>query len=458
MSLFQSFMSFVGFGSEQSNSLDPSDSTEISNPSDSNLLASESSEEQIGGKSKTLYKNPKMSKKINKEEILNEFYKFKEPDDKLSNSVVSTIEEHLSGGEYTTNKNTRQGLIKSLELLVNSLETAIENNDISDTPYQKGGYHEKLINQPYKLSPNVKNKVIGIITVPLTPTKRFYNICGDSYLPTNHLEWIKQTGLKILPIPYDLPPTKYNDYFKQINGLYIPEGGIYINTHTQFLETCSKFLEMAMEANDKGEYFPVWGVCMGFQQLLIIADGNRNHELLDSFDSFNHLKLPLIMTKEAPRSNLFRHLYDHNPDFIERLSTENITINNHMMGLSPEKFQKSNARNIFKILSYNYDRNNQPFISTIEGIKYPFYGVQWHPELDKSMKYFIDFFANEVAKNNKKSKINKSLTMVSNVVRLTNREGSTYKTCSFFWHNYPSKTQYQKCQSLDKIPFHENGA
>ena len=46
---------------------------------------------------------------------------------------------------------------------------------------------------------------------------------------------------------------------------------------------------MAMKANDNGYYFPVWGCCMGFQQMLIIADGKDDvNGLLTKFDSFEN--------------------------------------------------------------------------------------------------------------------------------------------------------------------------
>lgn len=63
-------------------------------------------------------------------------------------------------------------------------------------------------------------------------------------------------------------------------------------------------------------------------------------------------------------------------------------------------------------MSENYDKNHERFISTLEHIKYPFYGVIFHPEKNifewvqgkniphspnaiKVSHYFADFFVNE---------------------------------------------------------------
>jgi hypothetical protein len=52
-------------------------------------------------------------------------------------------------------------------------------------------------------------------------------------------------------------------------------------------------MEMAKKENDKGFYFPVWGCCMGFQQMLIIADGHDNLTTLLGTDFNRCLLLPM---------------------------------------------------------------------------------------------------------------------------------------------------------------------
>ena len=45
--------------------------------------------------------------------------------------------------------------------------------------------------------------IIGIVTVPLTPTKKFYKVCGDSYISSRHITWLKENGFETLYIPYN---------------------------------------------------------------------------------------------------------------------------------------------------------------------------------------------------------------------------------------------------------------
>ena len=83
-------------------------------------------------------------------------------------------------------------------------------------------------------------KVIGIVTVPLSPGRKYYRVCGDGYIATSHAEWLERAGLEILAIPYDTKNHKY--FFKRINGLYLPSGGAFASTQQEYYDSHSFFL------------------------------------------------------------------------------------------------------------------------------------------------------------------------------------------------------------------------
>ena len=57
-----------------------------------------------------------------------------------------------------------------------------------------------------------------------------------------------------------------------------------------------------------------------------------------------------------------------------------LAFNNHGLGIHPDDFRASPANEYFRILSVDEDRKGTPFVSTVEGRHFPFYGTQWHPE------------------------------------------------------------------------------
>ena len=253
----------------------------------------------------------------------------------------------------------------------------------------------------------------------------------------------KRYGVKILPIPYTTK--KYDEYMKKINGLYFPSGGAFAGTQKEYYNCCKTFFNLAIKENDKGRYTPIWGGCMGMQQLMIIADGKNDlKNLLQRFDSYDNLLSTLEFTQEGLNSRLIR---DMTQKQIHKLSKRKCTLNNHKMGLSPYKFKSHKKLNkFFKIVSTSVDRKNKIYVSTIEARHYPFYGVQWHPERSSEMDYFVKFLIKEMRKNpkNKKSK-KKTKKMFSKKIDCMGYSNSLYKKCNFYWHKKTSKHNRKLC-------------
>tara|TARA_B110000008_G_scaffold268135_1_gene295937 strand:- start:515 stop:1555 length:1041 start_codon:yes stop_codon:yes gene_type:complete len=296
----------------------------------------------------------------------------------------------------------------------------------------------------YKLKYNKLNGrglTMGMITVPLTPDKQFFQVCGDSYIASSHITWLKRYGVKILPIPWSTK--KFDYYMKRCNGFYFPSGGAFAGTQKEYYNCCKTFLKMSMKQNDMGKYTPIWGGCMGMQQLMIIADGKDDLEkLLQRFDSYENLFSTLEFTDQGLNSKMIR---DMTQKQIQKLSKKKCTLNNHKMGITPHKFKMRKKLNKFyKIVSTSVDRKNREYVSTIEAYHYPFYGVQWHPERSSEMDYFVKFFIKELRKNPKRGRKN-TRKLFSKKVDCMGYSNSLYKKCNFYWHKRTSKHNRKLC-------------
>jgi gamma-glutamyl hydrolase len=286
-------------------------------------------------------------------------------------------------------------------------------------------------------------KIIGIITVPLSPDKKFYKVCGDSYISNAHIDMLKRVGLDILAIPYTTD--EYDYYMDRINGLYFPSGGVFASNSPAYYNCCKEFFYKAIERNDSGEHFPIWGSCMGMQQMMIIGDEQDNLDnFLEEFDSFENLLLSIKTTGYPSR------LMEKAPRKVLNMLSQETTLNNHRMGLCPKTFLKNKKlKNRFRIVGTSRDRQDKEFIAIIEAINYPFYGFQWHPERNTDYDYFSKFFAKEVQKNPVKKRVPNSKKLQYRKVHCMNYSGQIYKYCRFYWHTRSSFHNKALCSVLN---------
>lgn len=333
---------------------------------------------------------------------------------------MRSTRKHKRKGKYdhkNKNKNKRHNITKAK----NRYKNRTINNESTLSSRNTRKKHKIKSNTIY----------VGMLTVPLNPSSKLYRICGTSYVVTAHIEWLKTHNIEIIPIPYY--SKNLHNYIKKVHGLYLPSGGVFAQTQPEYYYAAKKLIHLAKQQNDMGNYFPVWGACMGFQQMLIVQDGNDNyHDFLQKFDSDKNLYLPLIFTDEGYNSRIFS---EFSKSRIKDMNVKKCSLHNHKMGISPTKFKRNkNLSSFYKIVNTSYDRNNKPFVSTIEAYDYPFYGVQWHPERKQSFFPLSIFFAKELRKN-KKNIISKknNHTLKQNRVKCMKYSNDIYKKCDFFY-------------------------
>ena len=210
--------------------------------------------------------------------------------------------------------------------------------------------------------------VIGILSEPI--------IANDNeteyMIAASYVKWLEVSGARSIPIPYDATPMQVNAIFDQVDGVLFPGGG------GKGMPIAARHIwRLAKNVNsrDRG-FFPMWGTCLGFEYLLMLA--SENDDILEGgFDSEN-ISLPLHLYPSASsRSTLYAGIED-------TVQTNNITLNNHGFGITPHRFARdSKLASMFDITSINQDRGGRYFVSTIEPKDpkaNPYYGVQYHPE------------------------------------------------------------------------------
>ena len=203
--------------------------------------------------------------------------------------------------------------------------------------------------------------VIGILAQPV------HDKPSELYIAASYVKWLEAGGARSIAIPYDETDSSIlDDLFSQVDAIFLPGGATPLRSFS-----VDYMLAKAVERNNDS-YFPVWGTCLGFEYLVQFIAGSENI-LHSGFESEN-VSLPLQSVLPA---SLYKD--DRIYDIVTR---QNVTLNNHKMGLSPESFYKnSRLQSVWQVTSLNRDGKGQLFVSSLEPIgELPFYAVQFHPE------------------------------------------------------------------------------
>lgn len=290
-----------------------------------------------------------------------------------------------------------------------------------------------------KEAEQVSNKpiIIGVITQVLRDYKRFV-LTRHLHLPSSYVKWIESAGAQVLPILLNQDDAYYERVFKLTNGLVFPGGDNLLDPskRTPMMVAAQKLYKLAIEANNRGEHYPIWGTCLGFE-LLSVLSANKN-VLADC--STNDLALNVTFEPKAGRGRLFSKAVnddklisngilpiknlDYSQAVMQALQEGNLTYNFHHKCLTRAGLREAGLEGFYRVLAYSYDKNGLEFITIMEAYSYPFYGVQFHPEkpafefvVKKSQqniphsrdalaasRYFADFFVSEARFNQAKRK------------------------------------------------------
>ena len=225
----------------------------------------------------------------------------------------------------------------------------------------------------FDMKENFNNRpIIGVMSQ--ATHGEIYPKLGNSYIAASYIKYLESSGARVVPIMNDLNEEETEKLFNSINGVLFPGGGVNLST-SGYAKIGKWIIDLAKTAFDKGDYFPIWATCLGFEFISTLIGEDLN--IVSPTDSEN-LPLPLNFSQDYRSSEMFGNIEDSLAYFLRSAAT---TMNNHKYSLLKSSYETNQKmKSFFRILSTNRDRNGLEFVSTIEGIKYPIFATQWHPE------------------------------------------------------------------------------
>ncbi|XP_065212992.1 gamma-glutamyl hydrolase-like [Planococcus citri] len=217
--------------------------------------------------------------------------------------------------------------------------------------------------------------IIGVLAQEFSVDDVLYKETkANSYIAASYVKAIESSGARVVPILINQDDFYYKWIMNSINGVVIPGGKAALKPGYPYYDASTIIYKLAKMMNDKGIYFPVYSVCLGFEAMLTIYN---NHKLLQIRCDITHENYPLQFARKYSSSLLFSNIPQ---DVYLHLKYLPSTHNNHEWCTTLRNYTRTNLPKEWSITTMSTSSRGLKFIASIEHKKYPFIGTQFHPE------------------------------------------------------------------------------
>lgn len=228
--------------------------------------------------------------------------------------------------------------------------------------------------------------VIAVISQPATTYNNKFPEAGNNWSEVvgSYVDWVQQTGAEVALVPFDMPWEVLTQVLEMTNGMVLPGGAAELvdfknnNATTEYQNRIHAIMNWVQAHNKSGHYYPVWGTCLGFEELIIHFAGNSGDTLQDGFDDKAQYH-NVALNKNFWASKFFSDLSVTRKQ-IENVFNRDIAYYYHSEGIAVDHFEKMKLSSHVKLLGSSKNAAGKEFAAIFEAEKFPMWFVQFHPE------------------------------------------------------------------------------
>lgn len=223
-----------------------------------------------------------------------------------------------------------------------------------------------ILSQPFVFGPDADN------ALNYPGTGMAYN-----YILGAYEKYVRSTGAQAVSVHFDAPPSRLVDLLSSLDGIILPGGVIGKTDDDQLTDTIRFIVHWAKQRNDSGNRFFIMAICKGMEKLLEVE--SKDPSLLKcGYEHYTQAPVALD-TAVIAKTSYFNRLGANR--LKETLETNQVMFT-HNCSVSASDFRSNKhlAVGYHLVGTSQKNENDRIFVALVENKKYPFIGMQFHPE------------------------------------------------------------------------------
>lgn len=100
---------------------------------------------------------------------------------------------------------------------------------------------------------------------------------NQTYIAASYIKIVEAAGGQVVPLFYTSTKEELARLLPQINGVLFPGGEMPIDVTNHWTSNIAFILDWATKENNKGNVFPIWATCLGYEAVAVITSLNPNN-------------------------------------------------------------------------------------------------------------------------------------------------------------------------------------
>lgn len=128
----------------------------------------------------------------------------------------------------------------------------------------QGNMKDNTSKVEFMIEDGYRPPIIGVLTEVLRDYKRFTDE-HHLHIAASYVKWLEASGAQVMPVILNQDDSYYERIFQQTNGLLFPGGDNLLDPYknTPMMVAAKKLYRLAVDANQRGDHYPIWGTCLG---------------------------------------------------------------------------------------------------------------------------------------------------------------------------------------------------